>query len=117
MQHDKKRVRGGGGRLGAIIRVCAADELPAGSRRVVDINDYEEVLVLNVDGRIHALSNICPHQGAALERGPVTGNILYCPLHRWGFALSTGTYVDDPTICLRLYPTETSNGDLLLHLP
>jgi nitrite reductase [NAD(P)H] small subunit len=103
--------------LGTIIRVCAVDELPSGSRRVVEINDYEEVLVLNIDGRIHAMSNICPHQGAALERGTVEGNILYCPLHRWGFVLPTGTYIDDTAICLRMYPTEISSGDLLLHLP
>ena len=103
--------------MGTIIRVCATDELPSGARRVVEINDDEEVLVLNVDGSIHALSNICPHQGAALERGPVAGNILYCPLHHWGFALTTGIYVDDTTICLRKYPTETKHGDLLLYLP
>jgi nitrite reductase (NADH) small subunit len=103
--------------LGTTIRICAADEFPSGSRRVVEINDYEEVLVLNIDGRIHAISNICPHQGAALERGPVEGNILYCPLHRWGFVLPTGTCIDDATICLRKYLTETKHGDLLLHLP
>jgi nitrite reductase/ring-hydroxylating ferredoxin subunit len=75
------------------------------------------VLVLNVQGRVYALSNICPHQGAALERGPVEGLILYCPLHRWGFQLSTGTYLDDATVCVRTYTVAHIDGDLLLHLP
>ena len=103
--------------MATIMSVCATHELPSGARRVIEINDYEEVLVLNVDGRLYAISNICPHQGAALERGLIEGEILYCPLHRWGFALTTGTYIDDATIGVRLYTVERHNGDILLHLP
>ena len=103
--------------MATIQRVCATHELPPGSRRVIEINDYEEVLVFNVDGRLYALSNICPHQGAALERGLIAGEILYCPLHCWGFMLTTGTCIDNATIGVRLYTVERHNGDLLLHLP
>jgi nitrite reductase/ring-hydroxylating ferredoxin subunit len=103
--------------LGTILRICAAHELTPGTRRVIDINDYEEALVLHVNGRLYALSNICPHQGAALARGPVEGTILYCPLHRWGFTLATGVCIDDESLCVRLYRVEIQNGDVLLHLP
>jgi nitrite reductase/ring-hydroxylating ferredoxin subunit len=99
------------------MRVCATHELPSGARRVIEINDYEEVLVLNVEGRVYAISNICPHQGAALARGVVEGEVLYCPLHRWGFTLTTGTCLADVSIRVRLYTIESKNGDLLLHLP
>jgi nitrite reductase/ring-hydroxylating ferredoxin subunit len=78
---------------------------------------YEEVLVLNVDGTIYALSNICPHAGAALQRGPVTGGVLYCPLHRWGFSLASGQSLDEPTLWGRTYPVETYDGYLFLCLP
>jgi nitrite reductase (NADH) small subunit len=118
-QHVQNREgqRAGEGQLGTSLRICAVHELPPGARRVIEINDYEEVLVLNIEGTIHAISNICPHQGAALERGSIDGKILYCPLHRWGFTLTTGTYIDDATICLRTYTVQTKHGELFLHLP
>jgi 3-phenylpropionate/trans-cinnamate dioxygenase ferredoxin component len=103
--------------VGTMIRICAAHELTPGSRRVIDLNDDDEALVLNVDGRLYGLSNICPHQGAALARGPVEGVVLYCPLHRWGFTLTTGACIDDASICVRTYRVEIHNGDVLLHLP
>ena len=100
-----------------MIRICAAHELTPGSRRVVELNDYEEALVLNVDGRLYALSNTCPHEGAALARGPVEGTTLYCPLHRWGFLLSTGAFIDDARVGVRTYRVEIQNGAVYLHLP
>jgi nitrite reductase/ring-hydroxylating ferredoxin subunit len=97
--------------------VCAVHELTPGTRRVVEINDYEEALVLNVDGVVYALSNICPHAGAALQRGQVEGAVLYCPLHRWGFTLTTGACIEDCTIGLRTYITVQKDGHLFLCLP
>jgi nitrite reductase (NADH) small subunit len=99
------------------MRVCATHELPSGARRVIEINDYEEVLVLNVEGRLYAISNICPHQGAALARGVVEGEVLYCPLHRWGFTLTTGKCLEHAIMRVPLYTLESKDGDVLLHLP
>ncbi len=98
-------------------RICALDELPAGARRVVELNDWEEALVLNLDGRLYAISNICPHEGAALQRGRVEGTVLYCPLHRWGFDLTTGAYLDDASICARRYEVRVCNQTLFLGCP
>jgi nitrite reductase/ring-hydroxylating ferredoxin subunit len=97
--------------------VCAVHELPPGSRRVVEINRYEEALVLNLDGTIYAISNICPHEGAALQRGTVEGAVLYCPLHRWGFELTTGASIDHTDIYARPYPVEICDDHLYLDLP
>ena len=99
------------------IRVCAVHELEPGARRVVEIDDSEEALVLNLAGTVYAISNICPHEGAALQRGNIEGTVLYCPLHRWGFDMSTGAYVDDATICTRIYTIEQRDNDLFLGLP
>lgn len=95
-------------------RVCALHELPPGSRRVVEINRYEEALVLNLDGALYAISNICPHEGAALQRGLVVDKVLYCPLHRWGFELTTGAYIGNTAICARLYPVEICDHQVYL---
>lgn len=96
------------------IHICAVRELEPGARRVVEITFCEEALVLNLDGTICAVSNICAHQGASLERGYVEGNVLYCPLHRWGFDLCTGAYVEDASIGLPTYRVEKHRDDLFL---
>ncbi len=84
---------------------------------MVRIGNYEEVLVLNIDGTLYALNNICPHASAALERGDVIDGILYCPLHRWGFELATGVCIDEETLRAQTYAIETSGCDLWLRSP
>ncbi|MCA9103647.1 MAG: Rieske 2Fe-2S domain-containing protein, partial [Planctomycetales bacterium] len=37
------------------------------------------VAVFNVDGAIHALDGVCPHQGGPLGKGELAGDIVTCP--------------------------------------
>ena len=99
------------------VRVCAIDELPPGARQVIAMGNHEEVLVLNVGGTIYALSNICPHEGAALERGMTKNGVLFCPLHRWGFVLVSGACLQDVALCARTYGVEINDDQLFLCLP
>lgn len=84
------------------IDICAVGELTPGQRRIVELGDDDEVLVLNMDGTFYAINNVCPHAGAALERGTVENSVLFCPLHHWGFCLSTGQSIDN-NLCARTY--------------
>ena len=91
--------------------VCAADELPPGTRRIVTVG-ARSIGVFNVGGRYYALRNVCPQQGAPLCRGPLTGTtlpgppgsyryaregeILRCPWHGWEFDVTNGRSVFNP---------------------
>ena len=46
-------------------RCGRADEIPPGSSKVVQIHEHV-VAIFNVDGRLHAIDNTCPHQGGPL---------------------------------------------------
>lgn len=86
-------------------------ELPPGSRKIVDVNG-RSIGVFNVDGRLYALRNVCPHQGAPLCLGAVAAtahpsapgeylwsdrpNVIVCPWHGWEFELATGKSVFNP---------------------
>lgn len=88
-----------------------SDELPPGARRIV-LAGRREVLVLNVDGELHALFNRCPHRQASFEAGPVRNTrkvgrvgeleydrdrkVLLCPWHRYEFELYTGQCPIEP---------------------
>lgn len=91
--------------------VCKTDELPPGSRKIVDAGG-RSIGVFNANGRYYALRNVCPHQMAPLCLGKVTGTtlpskvgeyrygrdgeILRCPWHGWEFDITNGRSVFNP---------------------
>ena len=109
--------------------VCPLAELPPGARRIVEV-DRRSIGVFNVDGRLYALRNRCPHRGAPLCQGIVTGlvtssdiyqadlerdgEILRCPWHGWEFDLTTGRSIFNPhRVRVKRYDVavETANDD------
>ena len=91
--------------------VCPVSELPPGERRIVDA-EGRSIGVFNVGGAFFAIRNRCPHQGAPLCRGLVTGTmvpsapgvfdwrrqgeIVRCPWHGWEFDITTGQSIFNP---------------------
>ena len=51
----------------AVHVVARVSELPPGARRIVEIG-RRSIGVFNVNGKLYALRNACPHQGAPLCR-------------------------------------------------
>jgi nitrite reductase/ring-hydroxylating ferredoxin subunit len=91
----------------------SADSLVAG-RAVVSSGD-REIVVLRVDGRLHAFDNACPHQGNPLVDGEVLGDVLECAYHGWRFDLATGAcLVGDQAA--RRYPVEVVGDELRIDL-
>ena len=66
--------------------VCAADELPPGSRTIVEI-DGRSIGVFNVDGELFAIRNSCPHRGAPLCEGTIGGTMLPSDPHSYVYGL------------------------------
>lgn len=95
--------------------VGKVSEVPPGERKIV-LADNRSIGVFNVNGTYYALRNSCPHQGAPLCKGHVTGmtltappgeyrygrngEILRCPWHGWEFDLTSGKSIYDPHKCL-----------------
>jgi nitrite reductase (NADH) small subunit len=111
--------------------VCPVDELPPGSRTIVDI-DGKSVGVLNVDGRFHALMNHCPHHGAPLCSGVVKGTMgdtavheyryeqhnefIVCPWHGYEYRLETGRpLVRSERARVKVYPVRVEDGHVVVY--
>jgi 3-phenylpropionate/trans-cinnamate dioxygenase ferredoxin subunit len=108
------------------------DDFPPGSRRIVDL-DGRSIGVFNVGGRLYALRNRCPHQGAPLCLGPVAPlvtapapgryvaeatEVVRCPWHGWEFRLEDGrSWVDPDVTRVRAYPVEVRDGQVLIETP
>jgi nitrite reductase/ring-hydroxylating ferredoxin subunit len=107
------------------VRACRIEELPPGSRKIVPGGRFG-IGVFNSGGALYALANRCPHDGAPVCLGPVTGTtesersydakwvkdgeILRCPWHGWEFELATGKSVALPPKNIRTYPVRVENG-------
>ena len=58
--------------------------------------DGEPVLVVNVDGTLHAVDDTCSHAEVSLAEGEVVGCTIECWLHGSAFDLKTGKPLSPP---------------------
>jgi 3-phenylpropionate/trans-cinnamate dioxygenase ferredoxin subunit len=110
--------------------VCSEQELPPGTCKIVEVGG-RSVGVFNVKGTYRALLNLCPHGGAPLCRGVVTGmsvaavpgldvaweregEILRCPWHGWEYELETGRTITDPPLRVKTFEVVVENGRVLV---
>jgi 3-phenylpropionate/trans-cinnamate dioxygenase ferredoxin subunit len=77
--------------LAEIIDICPPDELPPGSRRLVEWEDLE-IGVFNCDGEFYAIEDRCSHDDGPLAEGELHEDdcTIECPRHGSRFDLKTG---------------------------
>lgn len=97
------------------IIVTSASHLPAGQRKLVFANG-RSIVVFNVEGRLHAVDNSCPHNGASLASGRLDGNVLQCPAHGLRFNLATGCVPGAGGLCLKTYAIHEADGHIVIQL-
>ncbi len=89
------------GRLGVIARL---DDLPMGP-----------VAIYHIGGEVFAVQDTCPHAGARLSHGELTGAVVTCPGHGSQFDVTSGEPRRGPAeIPLRTYPIEIEGGQVFL---
>lgn len=74
------------------------------------------VLLVKVDGEVHALANKCAHMACPLESGKLEGAILTCPCHDWRFDVRSGRFLDAPELAVHTYATALGDGKVLVDL-
>ena len=79
----------------AFTKIAAVLEVPVGSAKQATVNG-RKVAVFNVGGTFYALDDTCPHRGAPLSEGDVTGTEVTCPWHAAQFDLATGKNLCPP---------------------
>lgn len=114
------------------VAVATTDEIPVGRRKLVEV-EGRSIGIFNVAGRYVAIRNRCPHNGAPLCLGTITGalvscrpgdyryeregGVLRCPWHGWEFDMLTGQALagtDEPRV--RTYEVEVERGTIYVRL-
>jgi nitrite reductase/ring-hydroxylating ferredoxin subunit/DMSO/TMAO reductase YedYZ heme-binding membrane subunit len=95
------------------VAACSLDELNDGEIRTV-ATEAGRIALARTGDEVHALSNVCAHQGGPVGEGTIENGCVTCPWHGWQFRLSDGRspapYEDEiPT-----YPVRIIDGTIFV---
>jgi 3-phenylpropionate/trans-cinnamate dioxygenase ferredoxin subunit len=94
---------------GPVARVSAI--APGEMLRV--LADGVPVLLCNCAGGIHAVEDVCTHDGGALDGGELDGCRIMCPRHGAFFDVTTGKALTLPAVSpLPVYPVTIDGDDI-----
>ena len=94
------------------VTVAKVDELPPGTKIVVEANGIELVLCNTLD-TIFAVENLCSHAHEKLDCGKMRNGWLSCPVHGARFDLETGEPMNPPaTMAIRTFAVRVT-GDTI----
>jgi len=99
------------------VKVAQVNEIAPGQMKLVQVGD-ERILLVNLEGQLHAVDEICSHAYAPLSEGELVGSELECPLHGTAFEVTTGEVLSPPADeNLTVYPVRIEGTDVLVGPP
>lgn len=99
------------------VTVAKTSELANGEMKQVSANGAE-ILLSCVGGNFHALGAHCPHYGAPLVEGVLSGERIICPWHHACFNVRTGDLVEPPAFdALPRYEVKIENDQVIVRVP
>ena len=72
------------------------------------------VALFNVDGKIYAIDDTCPHAGASLGLGKLDGRIVTCRFHGMKIDVVTGCFPASEGFAVASYPVMVLAGKILV---
>ena len=73
------------------------------------------IALFNVSGELFAIDDSCPHAGASLANGVVSGRTVQCRAHGLRFDMATGCMLP-PGLRVRTYPLSIDGDRVVLTL-
>jgi nitrite reductase/ring-hydroxylating ferredoxin subunit len=98
------------------MRVASLADIPPGGTKAVKLDDQRSVALFNVDGRIYATNNQCPHMGYPLTRGTVRYGVVTCDWHGRSFDLEGGGCFMPGCDDLETFPVELRDAEVWIGL-
>ena len=97
-------------REGRVVTVGKVEDVPPGRGATVELEGGGELALYNVGGEFYATENFCPHKGAPLADGVLTGHAVACDWHGWRFDLRTGACVNRHADAVETYEVVVEDG-------
>ena len=99
------------------VRAAALADLVPDRPLSVTLNGTPVALV-RVGEQVHAIGEVCTHQGGPLGEGSLKGNRLVCPWHGWMYDVRTGQCLFPVRGApVASYPVRVEAGEVWVDLP
>ena len=72
-----------------LVAACSVDEVAESYGKVV-VAAGQRIALFRHQGRIHATSNVCRHQGGPIGEGSIVDGCITCPWHGWTYQPEDG---------------------------
>jgi toluene monooxygenase system ferredoxin subunit len=95
----------------AFARVMPLAELWVGEM-IARVVEGKKVLLLRLEGGVHAYEDRCAHLGVALSEGRLDGETLTCSAHHYQYDACTGRGVNPKNLCLVAFAVSIEGGDI-----
>jgi 3-phenylpropionate/trans-cinnamate dioxygenase ferredoxin component len=94
-------------------------DLAPGTMRGHQLGRERFVLLVNLDGRYHAIDDWCNHAGCLLSNGRLVGDAVECPCHGAQFRIADGALQTSPRICedQQSHPVSVVDGQVFVEVP
>ncbi len=98
------------------VRLCGVGEAPeVGAVMEAEVGGVA-VCLANVEGRLCALDNVCPHRQGPLGQGWLEGEAVVCPWHSWAFSIVTGVAEPPEKVKVAVFPVKVDGEDVLVQI-
>ena len=95
------------------IKITDVNSIPGTKGKKISIGK-KSIALFKYGGKIFAINNNCPHQGADLADGHVNQGKAVCPLHSWAFDLKSGAFSGNENIRIPTYKTKIENNEVYI---
>lgn len=90
---------------------------PGSGARTYVCDQGSSIALFNVEGKLYAIDDSCPHSGGSLSSGKLDGLTLQCPVHGLKFDIATGCMRGGGRMRVCSYPVSLVDGMVLIRLP
>jgi toluene monooxygenase system ferredoxin subunit len=92
------------------------DDLWIGEMLGVEVGGVK-ILLLNVEDKVRAYLDRCPHRASLLSEGSLEGSTLICATHLWEFNALNGGGINPESSRLIPFPVRIEHGKIYVELP
>ncbi|MBT0159250.1 Rieske 2Fe-2S domain-containing protein [Candidatus Bathyarchaeota archaeon A05DMB-2] len=102
--------------MGEYVKIAETKDISKNQMQVFNVKE-REILLINLEGELHAFDNRCPHMGYPLFFGSLKGDTLTCGFHSAKFNVKTGKSLGPVTSeRLKTFPVKIQNSSVFIEV-
>ena len=101
--------------MGQFQKVAKKSQLEPSRGTIVEV-EGNSIALFDINGKVHAIKNVCPHATGPVGEGSLEGTVVTCPWHGWEFDVVSGASQMNPEIKVETYPVKVEGDDIFVEI-